>query len=152
MEGSWLPGARRATSIDDVLDLRPDLAEPLDDLLATLRAGPIERELLDSCEALVRRRIGVPVTGPVPDTSARDLDARTRNVLYLTEQFVLDPHGIDIDLRDAVLDHCSLEELATLVQAIAVFDALARMEAVLTSPDDEQDDDVDDDEDDEGET
>lgn len=137
MEGSWVPGARRATSIDDVLDLRPDLAEPLDDLLATLRAGPIERELLDSCEALVRRRIGVPVTGPVPDTSSRDLDARTRTVLFLTEQFVIDPHGIDVDLRDAVLDHCTLEELATLVQAIAVFDALARMEAVLTSPDDD---------------
>jgi alkylhydroperoxidase family enzyme len=137
MEGSWVPGAERARSIDDVLALRPDLAGPLDELMAKLRTGPVDAELLESCEALVRQRIGVPVTRPVPDTASPDLDARTRAVLFLAEQFVIDPHGIDVDLRDAVLDHCSLAELATLVQALAMFDALARMEAVLTRPDEE---------------
>jgi alkylhydroperoxidase family enzyme len=138
MDGSWVPGAERATSIDGVLDLRPDLADPLGELQDTLRAGPIEPELLDACEALVRRRIGVPVTTVVPDTAARNVDARTRAILFLAEQFVIDPHGIDEDLRDSVLDHCSLEELSTLVQALAIFDALARMEAVLTAPDDDE--------------
>ena len=120
-----------ARSIDDALALRPDLAEPLADLLATLRAGPIESDLLDGCEALIRHRVGVPVHAPVPDVGSASLDDRTRAILVMAEQFVVDPHGIDTEMRDRVLDHCSLEELATLVQAFAVFDALARMEAVL---------------------
>lgn len=120
------------TSMGKALALRPDLAEPLDDLRAALRHGPIAPELLDACEALIRRRVGVTVTTPVPDVGSKDLDMRTRLVLMLAEQFVLDPHGIDPELRDSLLDHCTLPELATLVQAFAVFDALARMEAVLT--------------------
>lgn len=120
-----------ARSLDDALALRPDLREPLDDLLRTIRSGPIEPELLDGCDALIRHRIGVAPKGPVPDVGDESLDDRTRAVLVMAEQFVVDPHGIDPAMRDAVLDHCSLAELATLVQAFAVFDALARMEAVL---------------------
>ena len=132
---SWVPGVEGEQMVDDALGLRPDLQGPLDDLRNTLRAGPVEPELLDACEALIRHRLGVPVTGPIPDTgAAADLDDRQRTVLVLAEQFVIDPHGIDSTMRDAVLDHCSLAELATLVQAFAVFDALARMEAVLTPP------------------
>jgi alkylhydroperoxidase family enzyme len=121
-----------STILDAALARRPDLGEPLDDLLATLRRGPLEPALLDTCEALVRHRIGVPAARPVPDVGDRRLDARTRAVLVMTEQFVIDPQGIGTDMRDAVLDHFSLGELATLVQAVAMFDALARMEAVLT--------------------
>jgi hypothetical protein len=120
-----------ARSLDDALALRPDLAGPLADLLATLRSGPIEAELLEGCDALIRHRIGVPVQGVVPDVGDASLDDRTRAVLVMAEQFVIDPHGIDAAMRDRVLDRCSLAELATLVQAFAVFDALARMEAVL---------------------
>jgi alkylhydroperoxidase family enzyme len=122
-----------ARSLDDALALRPDLAAPLDDLMRTLRSGPIEPELLDACEGLIRHRVGVPVRGAVPDVGAAALDDRSRAVLVMAEQFVVDPHGIDPPMRDAVLDHCSLAELATLVQAFAMFDALARMEAVLIS-------------------
>jgi len=123
-----------AETLDAALALRPDLAEPLADLLATLRAGPVAPELLDSCDALIRQRIGVPVHGAVPDVGAGDVDDRTRAILVMAEQFVVDPHGIDAAMRDAVLDHCSLAELSTFVQAFAVFDALARMEAVLIQP------------------
>jgi len=122
------------TSLGGALARRPDLAEPLAELLATLRRGPVEVELLDACEALVRHRVGVPVLHPVPDPGDADLDARTRAVLVVAEQFVVDPHGIDAAMRDRLLDHCSLAELATLVQAVAVYDALARMEAVLDEP------------------
>jgi alkylhydroperoxidase family enzyme len=118
-------------ALDAELARRPDLAGPLADLLASLRTGPVEEPLLAACEALIRHRIGVPVAGPVPDVGAPGLDARTCAVFTMAEQFVVDPHGIDDELRDAVLDHCSLAQLATLVQAFAVFDALARMEAVL---------------------
>ncbi len=120
-----------ARSLDEVLAQRPDLREPLDDLLRTIRSGPIEPELLDGCDALIRHRIGVPPKGPVPDVGDPALDERSRAVLVMAEQFVVDPHGIDPPMRDAVLDHCSLADLATLVQAFAMFDALARMEAVL---------------------
>jgi hypothetical protein len=118
--------------LEDVLAQRPDLAEPLRDLRATLRAGPVEPELLDACEALIRHRLRVPVSEPVPDAGDPNLDDRTRAVLLVAEQFVVDPHGIDDQMRDRLLDHCSLSELATLMPAFAVFDALARMEAVLT--------------------
>lgn len=109
---------------------RPDLGAPLGELLAALRAGPVEPELLDACDALIRHRVGVPVDGEVPDAASPTLDARWRAVLTMAEQFVMDPHGIDPAMRDVVLDHCSLAELATLVQAFAMSDALARMEAV----------------------
>ena len=131
---SWVPGVEGDHVVDDALALRPDLRGPLDDLRNTLRDGPIEPELLEACDALIRHRLGVAARGPVPDTGAAGLDDRQRTVLVLAEQFVIDPHGIDSAMRDAVLDHCSLAELATLVQAFAVFDALARMEAVLTPP------------------
>jgi hypothetical protein len=117
-------------TFDARLAARPDLAGPLADLVAALRAGPLEPELLDDCERLVRHRIGVSGGAP-PDVGAADLDPRRRAVLLMAEQFVMDPHGIDDAMRDAVLDHCTLAELSTLVQALAVFDALARMEAVL---------------------
>jgi alkylhydroperoxidase family enzyme len=120
-----------ARSLDDALAERHDLRQPLDDLLATIRSGPIEPELLDACDALIRHRVGVVPKGPVPDVGDDALDDRARAVLVMAEQFVVDPHGIDPPMRDAVLDHCSLAELATLVQAFAIFDALARMEAVL---------------------
>jgi alkylhydroperoxidase family enzyme len=123
-----------AKSLDAALALRPDLRAPLDDLLRTLRDGPVEPALLDSCEALIRHRVGVPVGGSVPDVADAALDDRSRAVLVMAEQFVVDPHGIDPPMRDAVLDHCSMAELATLVQAFAMFDALARMEAVLIQP------------------
>ena len=128
----------RPRTLDEVLALRPDLEAPLRDLLTAVRSGPIEPELLDSCDALIRRRIGVPVAGAVPDPGDATWDDRTRAVLTIAEQFVMDPHGIDDDLRDRVLDHCSLAELATLMQACALFDALARMEAVLTVTGDEE--------------
>ena len=120
-----------AKSLDAALALRPDLREPLDDLLRVLRDGPVEPALLDACDALIRHRVGVPVGGVVPDLADAALDDRSRAVLVMAEQFVVDPHGIDPPMRDAVLDHCSMAELATLVQAFAMFDALARMEAVL---------------------
>ena len=120
------------TRVEDVLQQRPDLAEPLRDLRATLRAGPVEPALLDACEALIRHRLGVPVSGRVPDPGDAAVDARTRAVLVMAEQFVVDPHGIDDEMRDRVLDHCSLAELATLMPAFGVFDAMARMEAVLS--------------------
>lgn len=124
----------RRRGIPAALSCRPDLAEPLADLLDALRRGPVEPELIDACEALVRHRVGVPVDRPVPDAGARDLDPRTRAVLVLAEQLVVDPHGIDTTMRDTVLDHCSLAELATIVQACAVFDALARVDAVMAEP------------------
>jgi hypothetical protein len=123
-----------AESLDAALARRPDLRGPLDDLLRILREGPVEPALLDACEALIRHRIGVPVAGPGPDVGDAALDDRTLAVLVMAEQFVVDPHGIDAPMRDAVLDHCSLPELATLVQAFAMFDALARIEAVLIHP------------------
>ncbi len=84
-----------ATSLDAALALRPDLREPLDDLLRTLRDGPVEPALLDACDALIRHRVGVPVDGPVPDVADSALDDRSRAVLVMAEQFVVDPHGID---------------------------------------------------------
>ena len=125
------PSLQGMQALRAALSRRPDLAQPLADLIATLLEGPMESELLEACEAIVRHRIGVPVVGTVPDVGAPELDPRRRAVLVMAEQFVVDPHGIDGEMRDRVLDHCTLAELATLVQALAVFDALARMEAVL---------------------
>ena len=47
------------------------------------------------------------------------------------EQFVLDPHGVDDALRDAVIDHYELAGLVALCEALALFDGFCRFRTVL---------------------
>ena len=114
------------STADDLLGRRPDLATPLDAYRAALRNGPLDDALLDRCVLLVQRRI---------DRSAVAGDdggnPRERAVLAFADQFVIEPHGIDDGMRDAVLDHCSTAELAVLVQWLALADGMARLNAVL---------------------
>ena len=117
------------TTADGLLARRPDLAAPLDAYRAALRAGPLDDALLDRCEALVRRRIDrVAATGDDGGGNPRE-----RAVLAFAQQFVVDAHGIDDGMRDAVLDHCSTAELAVLVQWLAVADGMARLTAVFNA-------------------
>ena len=57
--------------------------------------------------------------------------AAEREALAFTEQFVIDPHGVEDAQRDAVIDHCTLAGLVALCEALAVFDGLARLRNVL---------------------
>jgi alkylhydroperoxidase family enzyme len=118
---------------DTRLDRRPDLAEALAAYRAAIRSGPLDEALLDQCEALVRGRIAHEAA-----PRERPADERARAVLELADQFVIDAHGIDDAMRDAVLDHLSSVELAALVQWLAVSDGLARLDAVLADPDEDR--------------
>jgi alkylhydroperoxidase family enzyme len=110
---------------EDVLHGRADLAQPFEAYREELRSDLVDDALLDGCEALVRSRIRGE---PVPVVPA---DERARAVLTFAEQFVIDPHGIDDAMRDAVLDHLTTPQLAVLVQWIALSDGLARLELML---------------------
>jgi len=110
------------------LRVRPDLAAPLDAYRAALRDGPLDDGLLDRCEALVRCRIDRSAEAGEDGGNPRE-----RAVLAFADQFVVDPHGIDDGMRDAVLDHCSTAELAVLVQWLALADGMARFDAVLNA-------------------
>jgi hypothetical protein len=49
----------------------------------------------------------------------------------LAEQFVIDPHGVTAEMRDAVIAHVGEAGLVALVEALAVFDGFTRFRTVL---------------------
>jgi alkylhydroperoxidase family enzyme len=125
---TWLPAAG-----DHVFARLPAGAAQLDALYAQLWERDVDRDTLELCRA----RITAMVTG-VPDASgAPPMTDAQHAALNFAEQFVLDPHGCtDEQMRD-LQTHFTGPQLATLTTAIAVFDALARVRAVLSVPEEE---------------
>ena len=62
---------------------------------------------------------------------------RERAALGFAEQFVLDPHGCTDEQMRALQSYFTGPQLATLTTAVAVFDALARVRAALSLPEEE---------------
>lgn len=125
---TWLPEtADGDTALDQVFGLRPAAYERFLALYDGLRAGGVDAGTLDLC----RDRIGALLRcerDPVDWSSATDAQ---RAALAFAEQYVLDPHG----LRDADFEvlhtHFAPEAIATLVLAVAMYDARARFECAL---------------------
>jgi alkylhydroperoxidase family enzyme len=134
---TWLPGAADGPQPVDVFALLPAGAAELEELYAQLWDGGVDRATLELCRA----RIATMVTGTLvePGRTSQpesETDAQ-RAAVGFAEQFVLDPHGCTDEQMRALQTHFTGPQLATLTTAIAVFDALARVRAVLAVPEEE---------------
>jgi alkylhydroperoxidase family enzyme len=127
---TWLPVGSDAAEPVDVFGLLPAGEEQLRRLVSAVWSADVDRDTLEWC----RDRIDALITGtgrpPAPDRPT----AAQRAAADFAEQFVLDPHGCTDEQMHALQDHFTPPQLATLTTAIAVFDALARVRAVLARP------------------
>jgi len=113
----------------DVRSLRPEAMARARELEAELRAGhDLDPQVIDLVQRRVHHLLGVPgATFDPGDASTERDDA----ALAFAEQYVMDPSGIT-DAQAARLNELFTEpELTTLTFAVAVYDALARVQLVL---------------------
>ncbi len=67
-----------------------------------------------------------------PDPTTRlDLDDAQHAAVGYAEQYALDPHGLRDSDFDALHEHFTDAQLATLTLAVAMYDALARFTVAL---------------------
>jgi len=127
---TWLPVGPDPAEPVDVFALLPAGEEQLRHLLRSVWNADVDRATLERC----RDRIDALITGTArPPARDRPTTAQ-RAAADFAEQFVLDPHGCTDEQMHALQDHFTPPQLATLTTAIAVFDALARVRAVLARP------------------
>ena len=149
---TWLPDPSDGPAPPaDLLELLPAGYDELRALYAGLWDAGVEPLTLELC----RLRLATLI-GSAPDLASRDpralaagLDEKMvdalpawptsslfndaqRSALGFTEQYVIDPHGFTDAEAAAMHNHFSPTQLATLTIAVATFDALARVRAVLT--------------------
>jgi len=149
---SWLPATGAgATPLDRVFGLRPDLYEPFRAFYAVFWTERlVDPVVLELCRLRVARLLGCESEQQVRYAPALDaglteeqiarlpdwprdpsFTGAQRAALAFAEQFVLDPHGIDDDCRDAVIDHLELAGLVALCEALALFDGFCRFRTIL---------------------
>jgi alkylhydroperoxidase family enzyme len=144
---TWLPVPEGTA---DVFALLPAGYDELRALYASLWDAGVDAVTLELCRlriaTLVRSTVDLAARDPhavdagldetlvaaLPEwpTSTRFTDRR-RAAIALAEQFVIDPHGFTDADASAAHEHFDAAELTTLTIAIAVFDALARVRALL---------------------
>jgi alkylhydroperoxidase family enzyme len=121
---TWLPLEPGA----EVLDLIPGAGAALRELYASLWDAGVDPAVLEACRAAIDATIGTRA-----HDAGGEADAATQAAVRFSEQYVVDAHGVT-DAQAAVLhEHFTDEQLAALTTAIATFDALARVRAVLTA-------------------
>jgi alkylhydroperoxidase family enzyme len=149
---SWLSAAAAgATPFDRVFGLRPDLYEPFRAFYAVFWTERLlDPVVLELCRLRVAQLLGCESEQQVRYAPALDaglteeqiarlpdwprapsFTEAQRAALAFAEQFVLDPHGIDDDCRDAVIDHFELAGLVALCEALALFDGFGRFRIIL---------------------
>ena len=137
---TWLPGVaveEGASEFDAVFALRPDLFDAYREFESVFWANElVDAEILDACRgrcAHVLRAAGAPEIPITADDPASPLGA----CLALAEQFVIDPHCVTAEMRDAVVAHVGDAGLVALVEALAVFDGFTRFRTLLDITPDE---------------
>ncbi len=139
------------TTFDEVLALRPDLAAPYRDFLGVFwDRRLVEPVVLDLCRLRVAQLLGCASELAVRTRAAVDAGLASvqverlpgwpseecftdehRAALAIAEQFVLDPHGVDSAMRDAMVVHVGTPGLVALVEALALFDGFTRFRLLL---------------------
>lgn len=125
---SWLKGFEDANRAQ-VLGLRPDVAQRVDELETALRRdGRLDPAIVDLVQVRVGQILGL--SGSRLDTTA-ELSPRQQAAVGFAEQYVLDPSGVT-DEQAAQLNELFTEpELTALTFCVAVYDAVGRADLVL---------------------
>ena len=112
--------------IDGLVVGRDELAE----LYAALWNSDVDAVTLDLCRVRLAQLLGVPVE---PDASrgVTTLTDSQRAALAYTEQYALDVNGFTDTDADVVKAHFTLSQIATLTIAVATFDAMTRVRAMV---------------------
>ena len=123
---TWLPVDAGA----GVWDLVPAPHQQLLDLHASLVRSGLDPSLLDACWT----RIDVLVGGAPDVTTDPSMSDAERAAVGFAEQFVLDPRGVSDAQAEELHRLFADSQLAALTTAVATFDAVARVTAVLADP------------------
>jgi alkylhydroperoxidase family enzyme len=115
-----------AWSPDTSFALRPALREQLDRLVASASAAGVDPALIERCRRHVVARIAREPTPP--GSGGRDGE---QAAVDFAEQFALDVRGFTDADDTALHEHFTDAQLTTLTFAVATFDAIARVNAVL---------------------
>ena len=131
---TWLPDvavAEGASEFDAVFGLRPDLFDAYRDFESVFWTHRLlDAELLDACRARCAQVVRAD-GAPLEPVAADDPSSRLAACLALAEQFVIDPHCVTAEMRDAVVAHVGDAGLVALVEALAVFDGFTRFRTQL---------------------
>ena len=131
---TWLPGVvveEGASEFDSVFGLRPDLFDAYRDFESVFWThGLLDAEILDACRARCAQLLRA-AGAPQVTLAASDPASALAACLTLAEQFVIDPHGVTAEMRDAVVAHVGDAGLVALVEVLAVFDGFTRFRTVL---------------------
>jgi hypothetical protein len=130
---TWLPRAAEGEQPVDVFARLPAGASELERLYAQLWDRGVDDATLELCRTRITTMVTGTLIGPAPQPES---DAQ-RAALGFAEQFVLDPHGCTDEQMRALQTYFTGPQLATLTTAVSVFDALARVRAVLAVPEEE---------------
>ena len=116
---------------DAVFGLRPDLFAAYREFESVFWSHDLlDADILDACRARcaqVLQAADAPAE-PVTADAPRSLLAAC---LTVAEQFVIDPHGVTPEMRQAVVGHVGDAGLVALVEALAVFDGFTRFRTIL---------------------
>lgn len=135
---TWLPEqAPGGTQFDAVFGLRPDLYAAYREFERVFwEHRLLDPAILDACRARCAQLLRAE-GAPAEPVQAGDPASALGACLTLTDQFVLDPHGVTAEMRDAVVAHVGDAGLVALVEALAVFDGFTRFRTILgIEPDD----------------
>lgn len=143
---SWITGT--SANRDELLDLRPALAIEHRAVLDAVWSGPVSSRTLELCRLrtamLLGNRIGLGERTPHVD----DLDETTigaiagwpsddrfsevdRACLALSEQYILDVHGVTDELVDRATDSVGADGVVTLTTALALWELTHRFDTAL---------------------
>ena len=131
---TWLPEvtvAEGASEFAAVFGLRPDLFDAYRDFESVFWTHELlDASILDACRARCAQVLRAEGASTYP-IAADDPTSALAVCLVLAEQFVMDPHGVTAEMREAVVAHLGDAGLVALVEALAVFDGFTRFRTIL---------------------
>lgn len=113
--------------LPEVLAVRPDLVASVDALRAQARTAAPGRTAV-----VVESRMRQLLLGEAPLIADDDLDVAERAVVDLTEQFMIDAHGVDHALTARLREQFTPAEIVAIFFHLALTDGYVRLERATT--------------------